>query len=182
MPPSLGGMGGGGGPRRGAALLCRRPCPASKGAGLRPRCRPPRPPARPVLLQQRAAAAGRSAGGRRCRYPAHPWPVTGLCCYPCRAIAHNPALYAVESHALTRRITTGYVPELPQQRRDTIALPAAAIRCGPRLRLCLISGLPAAVCGVRRHRRQDGASAASSREPVQLRCRGSWSEGSGESR
>ena len=30
------------------------------------------------------------------------------------------------------RITTGYVPELPQQRRDTIALLAAAIRCGPR--------------------------------------------------
>lgn len=30
------------------------------------------------------------------------------------------------------RITTGYVPELPQQRRDTIALFPAACRCGPR--------------------------------------------------
>ena len=52
-PPKLGGMGGGGGPLRGAALLCRSPCGACVVAPLRTRCRlpadQPRPRAGPAL-------------------------------------------------------------------------------------------------------------------------------------
>lgn len=102
-----------------------------------------------------------------------------------RAIAHNARYTSVESPAPdTAYNATLCAPEtLPgapgNAEGGTIALFLPFTGAAPVRGPCLISGFPAAVCGVRRHRRQDGASAASSREPVQLRCRGSWSEGSG---
>ena len=157
---ALGGqVGGGGGVREGAALPCPARAAAATCSSCGPRCRQPRPEARPVLLQQRAAAAGRSAEGRSSSLAAaarSPWPLAaaGLC----RAIAYNRRVI----RGLATRITSVICP-LASASGDTIALLAAAIRCGSRLRPCLISSHPAAVCGVRRHRRQDAASAAGSR-------------------
>ena len=61
--------GRGRGPARGAALLCPARAAAQRAAAAGRRCRPPRPPARPGQRRQRAAAEGRSAGGRTAASP-----------------------------------------------------------------------------------------------------------------
>lgn len=176
-------VGGGGGERKGAALLCPGPGSGSTVPLLRAgdaACHghQPGPCCCSSVQQLRAAPLG--AGDAAARH--HSWPVTGRCCCPCRAIAHNPALCGV-AHS-----------RAPAAHNDWLCAGAAAAAEGHNSPACCryplrisSAALPGIepsrrCCGVRRPGRQDGASAASSREPVQLRCRGSWSEGTGGSR
>ena len=64
--------------REGAALPSPARAAAAACSSCGPRCRQPQPEARPVLLQQRAAAAGRSAEGWSSSLAAaarSPWPL-----------------------------------------------------------------------------------------------------------
>lgn len=183
--PPLGGMGGGGGPRRGAALLCRRPGPPSNVGGLGPEM--PfisRHTARPGHGQQGGRVAGRSAVGRRCRPPVPPVLVAVFATFPPAmtgaANAHNAGYTQFFDRFRLGRLTAQIAYNPPsvmragqepaaiaahQEQRAYMPFTGAALVRVP----CLISGLTAAVCEVRRHRRQDEASAACLALPLPFR-------------
>lgn len=161
--------------------------------------------ARPVLLrsvQQLRAEMPPTTATSPARAAAAPCRCCGPlrwgpeCCFAAAARSPYPAA-AADPPGPVMRITgvirvqrPAAARQLPWQLRITEALLCAELGpgAGPLpvrsvpLGRCRIRSFAAAVCGVRRPGRRDGASAASSREPVQLRCRGSWSEGTGGSR
>ena len=168
-----GGGGGGGGPAWGAALLCPARAAAAACSSSGPLCRLPQPEARAGLL--RSVQQQRAAPLRAGAY-SYPLPLVALARLlplslpgPVMRITgvmrgrERPAIAAqlrITEATLYAELGPGTGP-LPVSFRTPWPLPAAAadpLRCR------------SAACE---------GSAASSREPVQLRCRGSWSEGSG---
>ena len=169
---ALGGMGGGGGREGGRPALPGPGCCSSvqqQRADMPPTTA--RSPARAAA--QRAAAAGRSAEGRSIQLPA----AARSPCLPAAADLPGPVM------RITGVMRGRERPAIAAQLRITEATLYAEL--GPGTGPLLFSfrtpwPLPAAAADPLRCRSAAcEGSAASSREPVQLRCRGSWSEGSG---